>query len=52
MEHSNEVVEDLIDHCLVEDAFLAKPEEIVLEGLELDAQAVRHIFDSDDTKVR
>ncbi len=47
----DDVVEDLVDDILLEDAEIAVGEEILLEGLQLHAFAAGHIADGEATEV-
>src|ERR671913_2528573 len=48
----DEIVEDLVGQRFVEHALIAKFEQVILEGLELDAGRVRYVRDPDLTEVR
>ena len=48
---ADEVVENLVCHALVEDAFVAELEEIVIQCLQLDAGRVWHLPDMDRAEI-
>ena len=47
----HEVIEDLVGDILVEDAFIAELDEVVLERFQLDAEPVGHVIDANLSKV-
>src|SRR5688572_23205631 len=48
---SHEVVEDLVGHRFVEDALVPELEQVVLQGLQLEAEGVGHVVDHDLSEV-
>src|SRR6266851_5752089 len=48
----DDVVEDLVDDVLLEDAEVAIGEEVLLEGLELEALLAGHVADGEGADVR
>jgi len=52
LQHADQVVQDRVDHRLVEDALITEREEVQFQALHLDAAAVGHVRNRDRSKVR